>query len=240
MNVHDQAATNPASSKPCPPWRATSLSTIADERPDAQAIKEALTRLSPLVDGSDVVLGIGPSLVRALGAQVPGLHEFPALSGHGVQGAVHPRRAVVLAARRRPGRPAALTRKVQKALAPAFAVRHVVDAFRHAWATRPWPRPDRLRGRHRKPGGRGGRGGRPGRAARAGPGRLELRGGAAVAARPRRLRGAGRRGPATITSAGAAATTRSWRTRRRRPTSSARRRRASTRKPSCCAAPCPG
>src|SRR5687767_4934166 len=33
---------------------------------DAAAIKEALTRLTPLVDGSDVVVGVGPSLVKAL------------------------------------------------------------------------------------------------------------------------------------------------------------------------------
>jgi len=43
---------------------------------------------------------------------------------------------------------------VQKALAPAFTVRHVLDAFRHAWSRgRPWPRPHGLRGRHENPEG---------------------------------------------------------------------------------------
>src|SRR5919112_2674003 len=54
---------------------------IPDKGTDAQAIKDAFQRLSPLANGSDVVLGIGPSLVAALGAEVPGLHEFPDLSG---------------------------------------------------------------------------------------------------------------------------------------------------------------
>ena len=59
--------------------------SLADPGADAQSIKDALLRLSPLADGSDVVLGLGPSLVAALGAQVPGLHEFPDFSGHGVE-----------------------------------------------------------------------------------------------------------------------------------------------------------
>src|SRR5215207_10100788 len=59
---------------------------IHEKGTDAQAIKDALTRLSPWANGSDVVLGIGPSLVAALGAEVPGLHEFPDdFSGHGVK-----------------------------------------------------------------------------------------------------------------------------------------------------------
>jgi putative iron-dependent peroxidase len=55
------------------------------EAPTQARSRAALKRLSPLANGSDVVLGIGPALVAALGAQVPGLHEFPDLSGHGVK-----------------------------------------------------------------------------------------------------------------------------------------------------------
>lgn len=99
---------------------------------DAQAVKDALLRLSPLANGSDVVLGLGPSLVAALGAQVPGLHEFPDFSGHGVKVPFTPGTLWCWVRGDDLGDLLHLTRKVQKALAPAFAVRHVVDAFRHA------------------------------------------------------------------------------------------------------------
>jgi putative iron-dependent peroxidase len=106
---------------------------ISDQGADAKVIRDALTRLSPLANGSDVVLGIGPSLVKALGAQVPGLHEFPDFSGHGAKVPSTPGTLWCWIRGDDLGDLLHLTRKVQKALAPAFAVRHVVDAFRHAW-----------------------------------------------------------------------------------------------------------
>jgi putative iron-dependent peroxidase len=107
---------------------------IPEKGTDAQAIKDALNRLSPLANGSDVVVGVGPSLVAALGAQVPGLHEFPDLSGHGVKVPSTPGTLWCWVRGDDLGDLLHLTRKVQKALAPAFAVRHVVDAFRHSWS----------------------------------------------------------------------------------------------------------
>jgi len=108
------------------------LFSLADPQVDVAGIKAALCRLSPLANGSDVVVGIGPSLVAALGAQVPGLHEFPAMSGHGVKVPSTPGTLWCWVRGDDLGDLLQLTRKVQKALAPAFAVRHVVDAFRHA------------------------------------------------------------------------------------------------------------
>ena len=105
---------------------------LADKAPDAQAIKDALGRLSPLANGSDVVVGVGPSLAAALGADVPGLHEFPDLSGHGVKVPSTPGVLWCWVRGSDLGDLLHLTRKVQKALAPVFVVRHVVDAFRHA------------------------------------------------------------------------------------------------------------
>lgn len=105
---------------------------LADKGADAQAIKDALTRLSPLANGSDVVLGVGPSLVTALGADIPGLHEFPDMSGQGVKVPSTPGTLWCWVRGDDLGDLLHLTRKVQKALAPAFAVRHVVDAFRHS------------------------------------------------------------------------------------------------------------
>ena len=108
------------------------LFSLAEQGADAPAIKTALGRLSPLANGSDVVLGVGPALVRALGAEVPGLHEFPDLSGHGVKVPSTPGTLWCWVRGQDLGDLLHLTRKVQKALAPAFAVRHVVDAFRHS------------------------------------------------------------------------------------------------------------
>jgi len=105
---------------------------VAEKGTDAQAIRDALTRLAPLVNGSDAVLGIGPSLVAALDAQVPGLHEFPDFSREGVKVPSTPGTLWCWVRGDDLGDLLMLTRKVQKALAPAFAVRHVVDAFRHA------------------------------------------------------------------------------------------------------------
>ena len=97
----------------------------------AQQVKDALTRLSPLANGSDVVLGVGPALVAALGAQVPGLHEFPEMVGAGVKVPSTPGTLWCWVRGDDLGDLLHLTRKVQKALAPAFVIRHVVDAFRH-------------------------------------------------------------------------------------------------------------
>ncbi|WP_298932520.1 Dyp-type peroxidase [uncultured Ramlibacter sp.] len=108
------------------------LFALNDQAGGVPAIREALCRLSPLANGSDVVVGLGPSLVAALGASVPGLHEFPALSGHGVKVPSTPGVLWCWVRGDDLGDLLHLTRKVQKALAPAFGVRHVVDAFRHA------------------------------------------------------------------------------------------------------------
>jgi porphyrinogen peroxidase len=107
---------------------------IAHDGTDVREIRDALTRLSPLVNGSDVVLGVGPSLVAALGAQVPGLHEFPDFSRDGVKVPVTPGTLWCWVRGDDLGDLLHLTRKVQKALAPVFTVRHVVDAFRHSWS----------------------------------------------------------------------------------------------------------
>ena len=107
---------------------------VADANTGAPSIKGALTRLSPLVNGSDVVLGIGPTLVATLGAQVRGLHEFPDLSREGVKVPSTPGQLWCWIRGDDLGDLLHLTRKVQKALAPVFTIRHVVDAFRHSWS----------------------------------------------------------------------------------------------------------
>jgi putative iron-dependent peroxidase len=107
---------------------------LADGSQGTGPIREAFARLSPLANGSDTVVGLGPSLVDALGAQVPGLHEFPDFSGHGVKVPSTPGVLWCWIRGDDLGELLHLTRKVQKAMAPAFVVRHVVDAFRHGWS----------------------------------------------------------------------------------------------------------
>jgi putative iron-dependent peroxidase len=117
-----------------PPVARYVLFNLANAGVDAAAIKEALARLAPLVNGSDVVVGVGPSLVKALGADIPSLHEFPDLSEHGVRVPSTPGTLWCWLRGSDLGDLLHVTRKVQKALAPAFTVRHVLDAFRHAWS----------------------------------------------------------------------------------------------------------
>jgi len=107
---------------------------IPDADAAAQSIKDALGRLSPLADGSDVVVGLGPSLVKAIGAQIEELHEFPDFSREGVKVPSTPGTLWCWIRGEDLGDLLHLTRKVQKAVAPVFAVRHVVDAFRHGWS----------------------------------------------------------------------------------------------------------
>ena len=104
--------------------------TIAGDRQPAQALKEALTRASPLVNGRDVVIGIAPALVRALGGEVPGLRDMPDFSGK-VKVPSTPGQLWCWVRGDDLGDLLHVTRGLQKALAPAFTLRHVVDAFRH-------------------------------------------------------------------------------------------------------------
>lgn len=104
--------------------------TIAGSQQPAQALKEALTRVSPLVNGRDVVVGIAPALVLALGGQVPALHDMPDFSGK-VKVPATPGQLWCWVRGDDLGDLLHITRNLQKALAPAFVLRHVVDAFRH-------------------------------------------------------------------------------------------------------------
>jgi porphyrinogen peroxidase len=118
--------------EPVPPVARYVVFNLATSGVDDQAIREALARLSPLANGSDVVLGIGPSMVEALGASIPGLHPFPDFSGPGVKVPATPGTLWCWVRGDDLGDLLHLTRRVQKALAPVFVVRHVVDAFRHS------------------------------------------------------------------------------------------------------------
>lgn len=91
----------------------------------------ALQRLAPLVDGSTVVVGLGPDTVRALGVTVPGLRAFPVLDTAAV---TLPPTSTALWCWLRgddAGDLLLASRRLVRALVPAFALDHVLEGFRH-------------------------------------------------------------------------------------------------------------
>ncbi|GAC1354508.1 MAG: Dyp-type peroxidase [Variovorax sp.] len=107
------------------------LFTLAGEQQAAHEIKAAITRVSPLINGTDVVIGLAPALVHALGGEIPGLHEFPATMSARVKVPSTPGQLWCWVRGDDLGDLLHSTRQLHKALAPAFTLRHVVDAFRH-------------------------------------------------------------------------------------------------------------
>ncbi len=99
------------------------------------ALRDSLARLLPLVDGDRTLLAIGPSLVAALGAQVPGLREFPALAGHGVNVPSTPAALCCWLRGDEKGDLLLHARALEKALAPALQLHRAVDAFRYKLGT---------------------------------------------------------------------------------------------------------
>ncbi len=98
---------------------------------DASNALEALAPLADIVDGSNTVLGVGPSMVAALDKEIPGLRPFPSIAGLGFdipstqyalwfwlrgedRGELHHR-----------------SREIEHALAMDFQLKEVLDAFMH-------------------------------------------------------------------------------------------------------------
>ncbi|MDR3371665.1 Dyp-type peroxidase [Rhodoferax sp.] len=98
---------------------------------DLDVVRQGLRHLAERVNGENVLAGLGSELVQLLGAHVPGLHSFQALSGSGV---AVPATPVALCCWLRGddlGDLMHLSRDLQHALAPAFRQDQVIDAFRH-------------------------------------------------------------------------------------------------------------
>lgn len=97
----------------------------------AQTVGAALTRLAPLADGDTVVVGLGLDCTAALGATVPGLRAFPDLRAAPAPVPATPCALWCWLRGDDTGDLVNLTRRIALALAPAFALDHVVDGFRH-------------------------------------------------------------------------------------------------------------
>ena len=98
---------------------------------DGLAVREQLQKFSHLVDGLTVLVGLGPELVDALGAEVPGLHPFVALDAGGIPVPSTPTSLCVWLRAADRGDLVHLTRQVEAALSPAFHLEKLIDAFRH-------------------------------------------------------------------------------------------------------------
>ena len=105
--------------------------SLLGDQAQGLALRNSLSRLADWADGQQVVVGMGLSLVQALGKEVPGLQAFKAISGHGVQVPSTPAALCCWLRGNDRGDLVLLTRQLEKALAPALQLDHVVDSFRH-------------------------------------------------------------------------------------------------------------
>ena len=94
-------------------------------------LRAALQAISELADGQQLVVGLGESLVRALGHGIPGLHSFAGVVGPGLEVPSMPAALWCWLRGEDRGDLVHLSRKLQAAVAEALAVEQVIDAFRH-------------------------------------------------------------------------------------------------------------
>lgn len=111
-----------------PPPLAVYLSFDLAVQGDARA---ALARLGAMVDGEQVVAGIGLSAVQALGRQIDGLRQLPALSGPGVDVPSTPAALWLWLRGDDRGELLHRARQLEAALLPAFYLRDAMDGFQY-------------------------------------------------------------------------------------------------------------
>lgn len=105
--------------------------SMRDAAADTPVLRAGLTRLADLADGQQVLVGLGPQLLQALGAQVPGLHQLAPIARHGVQVPSTPAALCCWLRGNDQGVLVQLTRQLEKTLAPAFQLDQLIDGFRY-------------------------------------------------------------------------------------------------------------
>lgn len=98
---------------------------------DRSAAVQALRRLRDGVDSRETVVGVGASLLAALGVEIEGLREFPSFSATGVEVPATPAALWLWLRGSDRGELFQRGRSLVGLLAPAFLLRHSVDAFWH-------------------------------------------------------------------------------------------------------------
>jgi putative iron-dependent peroxidase len=99
-------------------------------RPQGE-LRAALRALAELADGQRLVVGLGESLLRALGREIPGLHSFASAVGPGLELPATPAALWCWLRGDDRGDLVHLTRRLQAALGGALALDQVIEAFRH-------------------------------------------------------------------------------------------------------------
>ncbi|HEY9096204.1 MAG TPA: Dyp-type peroxidase [Hydrogenophaga sp.] len=96
-----------------------------DPRPSLQA-------LATQADGASCVVGLGPSLIGELGAQVPGLHPYRGIEGAQVKLPATPVDLLIWVRGTDRGELLLRSQALQASLEEAFELESVTDAFNHA------------------------------------------------------------------------------------------------------------
>lgn len=95
------------------------------------ALPQAIDNLLNLVDGKSAVVGFGESLAKALNVQIEGLRSFPAMSGVGVENPSTQHALWVWLHGVDRGDLLNRCNAFEAALAPAFSLAQMQEAFRH-------------------------------------------------------------------------------------------------------------
>lgn len=98
---------------------------------DPARLSDCLRACAQHIDGDHAVLGLGPQLVQALGATVPGLREFQARTAGTIPIPVTPVALWIWLRGRDRGALFRQTRALTTACAPALVLQDVVDGFRY-------------------------------------------------------------------------------------------------------------
>jgi porphyrinogen peroxidase len=98
--------------------------------PNADLVS-ALQQLAQLADGQRVVVGLGQSLVLALGHKIDGLHDFPSYVLPGCDIPATPSSLCCWLREEERGELIHLQRQVERCLAGALALTHQVEAFKY-------------------------------------------------------------------------------------------------------------
>jgi putative iron-dependent peroxidase len=116
------------------PRAARYLTLSVAQHARAESIKAALSALTTVADGDEVVAGVGPSLAQQLGAPIDGLKPFPRFPGAKVDIPVTPPASAALWCWIRGDDRGTIlhrARAIAAATAEAFKVEAMVDCFRH-------------------------------------------------------------------------------------------------------------
>lgn len=96
---------------------------------DQDEVRRSLRLLRNIADGRQTVVGLGQSLVLTLGVTIPGLRTFPCYAGAGYEVPSTPFALWCWLRGDDRGELLHRTRRIHEALAPAFRLEQVIDAF---------------------------------------------------------------------------------------------------------------